>query len=246
MAQWWMPVLAAPFVGSTLGVVVRRLPAGQPVAVTRSACEACGHALGPAELVPIVSYLALRGQCRHCGTSIATMHLAIELAALAVAAVAACVVSGDALWAGCLLGWTLLALAWIDQATFWLPDVLTLPLVILGLAVTWWLQSWALEDHALAAAVGYASLRGVAWGYRRLRRREGLGEGDAKLFAASGAWLGVSSLPSVLIGAAAAGLFWVGVSALRGRSVGAATAVPFGPCLAAATWLVWLYSSPDL
>lgn len=245
MAQWWMPVLAAPFVGSTLGVVVRRLPAGRPVAWARSACEACGHALGAAELVPIVSYLALGGRCRNCGTSIAVMHQAIELAAVAVAVWAACVDSGNALWAGCLLGWALLALAWIDGATFWLPDVMTLPLVLAGLAATWWLQPWALTEHALAAAVGYALFRVVAWAYRRLRGREGLGEGDAKLFAAAGAWLGLAGLPPVLIGAATVGLLWAGLSTLRGRRMAAATAMPFGPCLAAAIWLTWLYALPD-
>ena len=244
MASWWMPVVAAPFVGSTLGVVVRRLPAGRPVAWSRSACEACGHTLGPLELVPILSYLALRGRCRECGSFIAPMHLAIELAAVAVAISAAAVDAGNAVWAGCALGWTLLALAWIDASTFWLPDALTLPLLLAGLAATWWLQPWALADHALAAAIAYTLFRLVAWSYRRLRGRDGLGEGDAKLFAAGGAWLGLAGLPPVLIGAALVGLLWAGLSALRGRRQTATTALPFGPCLAAAIWLAWLYIVP--
>lgn len=243
MAAWWMPLLAAPFVGSLLGVLVRRLPAGRPVAVARSACESCGRVLGPAELVPVVSYLALRGRCRACRAPIAPMHLAIELAAAAVAAWAASVDSGGALWAGCVLGWALLALAWIDQATFWLPDVLTLPLVLAGLAATWWLQPWAVADHAIGAAAGYALLRVVSWAYRLFRGREGLGEGDAKLLAAAGAWLGWQALPLVLTGAALAGLVAAGLAMALGRRVGAATALPFGPPLAAATWIAWLYLS---
>ncbi len=243
MALWWMPLLVAPFVGSLLGVLVRRLPEGRPVALARSACEACGHTLGPAELVPIASFLALRGRCRHCAAPIAPMHLATELAALAVAAWAACVDSGAALWAGCALGWALLALAWIDQAHFWLPDVLTLPLVLAGLAATWWLQPWALTDHAIGAAAGYTLLRAVSWAYRLARGRDGLGEGDAKLLAAAGAWLGWQALPPVLTGAAVAGLAAAGLAMARGRQVGAGTTLPFGPPLAAATWIAWLYPS---
>jgi len=243
MALWWMPVLAAPFVGSLLGVLVRRLPAGQPVGLARSACESCGRTLSPAELLPVMSYLALRGRCRSCRARIAPMHLAIELAAVAVAVWAASVDSGDALWAGCALGWALLALAWIDVAEFWLPDALTLPLLLAGLAATWWLQPWALTDHAIGAAVGYSLFRLVSWGYRRLRGRDGLGEGDAKLLAAAGAWLGWEALPLVLIGAAVAGLLWAVVAMARGQRMTGATALPFGPPLAAATWVVWLYFS---
>ncbi len=243
MALWWMPVLAAPFVGSLLGVLVRRLPAGQPVGLARSACESCGRTLGPAELLPVVSYLALRGRCRSCRARIALMHLAIELAAVAVAVWAASVDSGDALWAGCALGWALLALAWIDVAEFWLPDALTLPLLLAGLAATWWLQPWALTDHAIGAAAGYSLFRLVSWGYRRLRGRDGLGEGDAKLLAAAGAWLGWEALPLVLIGAAVVGLLWAAMAMARGQRMTGATALPFGPPLAAATWVVWLYFS---
>jgi len=243
MALWWMPVLAAPFVGSLLGVLVRRLPAGQPVGLARSACESCGRPLGPAELLPVVSYLALRGRCRSCGARIAPMHLAIELAAVAVAVWTASMDSGAALWAGCVLGWALLALAWIDHAAFWLPDALTLPLLLAGLAATWWLQPWALTDHAIGAAAGYSLFRLVSWGYRRLRGRDGLGEGDAKLLAAAGAWLGWQALPLVLIGAAVAGLLWAMVAMARGQRLTGTTALPFGPPLAVATWVVWLYFS---
>ena len=238
-----MPLLAAPFVGSLLGVLVRRLPAGRPVGMARSACEACGRTLGPAELIPIISFVALRGRCRGCGAAIAPMHLAIELAALAVAAWAAWVDTGAAAWAGCVLGWALLVLAWIDLRDFWLPDLLTLPLILAGLAATWWLQPWALTDHAIGAVAGYAALRLVSWAYRALRGRDGLGEGDAKLLAASGAWLGWQALPLVLTGAAVAGLAAAAIAMLRGGRVTAATALPFGPPLAAATWIVWLYLS---
>ena len=81
-----MPLLAAPFVGSVLGVLILRLPAGRPVVLARSACEDCGAALQPQDLVPLLSYAALRGRCRRCGHPIGWFHPAVELAALAVAA----------------------------------------------------------------------------------------------------------------------------------------------------------------
>jgi leader peptidase (prepilin peptidase)/N-methyltransferase len=233
--------LAAPFVGSLLGVLIRRLPAGRPVAWARSACESCGHPLGPTELVPLLSYLAQRGRCRHCGARIAPFHFAIELAAVAVALSAVgCGESGAYLWAGCGLGWTLLALAWIDAAHLALPDVLTLPLLLAGLLATGLLAPEALGEHALGAGLGWLALWAVAAGYRLARRREGLGQGDAKLLAAGGAWLGWQALPWVLLLAALLGLAWGIGQRLRGYRLTGTTVLAFGPWLAAATWLFWL------
>jgi leader peptidase (prepilin peptidase)/N-methyltransferase len=88
---------------------------------------------------------------------------------------------------------------------------------------------------------GYLLLWAVAWVYRRLRGRDGLGLGDAKLLAAAGAWVGAGGLPSVLAGAAIAALAAAGGMMLAGRRLDRHTALPFGPFLAAATWLVWLF-----
>ena len=244
----WLPppsitaILLAPFMGSFLGVLVRRLPDGRPVALGRSACESCGHVLGARDLVPFASYLWLRGRCRFCAAPIAPAHFAIEAASLAIAIVAALVDGPDEtrVWAGCALGWTLLALAWIDWTHMRLPDALTLPLVPVGLAATWVLDPDAIADHAAAAALGYLAFRLIAAAYRWRRKREGLGQGDAKLLAAAGAWVGLSGLPDVMLGGAIIGLAVAGARWLRGERVGADTALPFGPCLAAATWLVWL------
>ncbi len=236
------PLIAAPFIGSFLGVLIRGLPASRPVVARRSACESCGHALGPAQLVPIVSFIVQRGRCRHCGARIAPMHLGVELAALGVAAWAAMTLpDAPTLWLGCALGWTLLALGWIDWLHMILPDVLTLPLVLMGLAATWILDPDAVADHAAAAALGYLAFRALEIGYRRLRGRDGLGQGDAKLLAAAGAWVGLAALPMVIFGGAVAGLCAALVMRLRGERIGATTALPFGPALALALWVVWLY-----
>ncbi len=177
LTDWLPPVLIAPVIGSFLGVLVRRLPAGGAVAWDRSRCEACGHVLGPADMVPLASYVLQRGKCRYCRAPIDRFHPAIELAALAVAAWAATLDEGARLWADCVLGWTLLALTWIDAEHMILPDVLTLPLVLLGLGWTGFAEPGALFDHALGAAAGWLLFATVSLAYRRLRGRDGLGEG---------------------------------------------------------------------
>ncbi len=225
-------------------MLIERLPAGREVAWARSRCPACGTTLAARDLVPLLSFAWLRGRCRTCHGRIAAFHPAIELAAVAVAGWAT-LASGDdlaRLWFDCALGWTLLALGWIDWEHLLLPDVLTLPLIPLGLlAAAWTGPPDAAFDHALAAALGYSAFRAVAAGYRRLRGQEGLGEGDAKLLAAGGAWLGLGGLaPMVLLGAVA-GLVLAGAQALGGRSVSAKTALPFGTSLALGLWLLRLY-----
>jgi len=239
----WLPViLVAPIVGSFLGVLIRRLPAGEPVVLARSRCESCGHALTAWELVPLWSYLVQRGRCRRCGAAIAPFHIMIELAAIAVALWAMLGPdSADVLWADCALGWTLLALAWIDWQHMRLPDALTLPLLLAGLAATALIEPEELTDHALGAALGWACLRGVGAAYQRLRGYRGLGEGDAKLLAAGGAWLGWQALPSVLLLAALGGLSYAVVQRLRGDTVGWTSRIAFGPWLALGIWLMRLY-----
>jgi leader peptidase (prepilin peptidase)/N-methyltransferase len=237
-----MPLLVAPFIGSFLGVLIHRLPRHLPVMWARSGCDACGTRLGPRDLLPLVSYALQRGRCRYCHHPIGWFHPVIELAALCVAAWAAlaCETPHET-WIACTLGWTLLALGWIDAEWFLLPDVLTLPLLLAGLGVTILTVPDDMLWHALGAACGYLGLRGVALLYRALRGRDGLGAGDAKLLAAAGSWLGLGALPLVLLLAALAGLVVAGIAAATGRMMQATTALPFGAFLAASIWLVWLY-----
>jgi leader peptidase (prepilin peptidase)/N-methyltransferase len=233
-------IIIAPFVGSFLGVVSERLPAGRPIIFGRSACDHCCETLTARDLIPLVSYLARRGWCS-CGRArLNWFHPGIELAALAVALSAATVLSGWLLWAGLGLGWTLLTLAVIDCRELVLPDTITLPLIPTGLVVAWAIDPGLLLGHALGALAGFASLAAIASVYHWARGREGLGLGDAKLLAAAGAWLGWQALPSVVLIAATSGLAVALATALGGGKLAWTSQITFGPHLALAFWLVWL------
>jgi len=139
-----------------------------------------------------------------------------------------------------LLGWQLLLIAVIDGEHFCLPDQLTLPLLATGGVAAVLLDHTVPLDALIGAAAGFASLWLLAFAYRRLRGREGLGDGDPILLAAGGAWVGWVGLPGVLLWASAAGLSLVAARLLVGNRVSAADRLPFGPCLAAGIWLTWL------
>jgi leader peptidase (prepilin peptidase)/N-methyltransferase len=233
-------LLIAPFVGSFLGVIVRRVPERLPMAWTRSRCDWCEAELRAHDLVPILSWLAAKGRCRYCGRTLGWFYPGIEVAAVAIALIAVLVDGGGAAWLDCLLGWWLLALAWIDIRCWRLPDVLTLPLVIAGLVAAAAFDPEQLTGRALGAALGYLSLRVVAALYRSFRGREGLGEGDAKLLAASGSWVGAGALPQLILVAAISALIAAAGLRLAGTRLSAHSALPFGPFLALATWLLWL------
>ncbi len=139
-----------------------------------------------------------------------------------------------------LLGWQLLLIAVIDAEHFRLPDPLTLPLLATGGLAAVLLDHTAPVDALVGAAAGFAGLWLLAFVYRRLRGREGLGDGDPFLLAAGGAWVGWIGLPSVLLWASAAGLSFVAARLLVGKRISATDRMPFGPCLAAGIWLTWL------
>jgi leader peptidase (prepilin peptidase)/N-methyltransferase len=171
-------------------------------------------------------------------------HPAVELAATTVALWAVLAESDPVrVWVSCGLGWTLLTVTWIDWNHFRLPDVLTLPLLLAGLTLTLAQDPGSLTDHCIATALAYLSFQGLAIAYRRLRGRDGLGAGDAKLFAAAGAWCGLAALPVIVLGSAVTGLLAALGLALAGRTMTFTTRIPFGPCIALAFWLVWIQTA---
>lgn len=136
----------------------------------------------------------------------------------------------------CILAWA----AAIDFDRLILPDVLTLGLIVAGLCLALTEGIEQAQPYILGSIVGYAVLAGIAWLYRLVRKRQGLGLGDAKLFAAAGAWLGWQALPFVILIASTACLALVWTTAVVRQQPVTRAHVAFGPYLALAMWVIWV------
>lgn len=228
-------VLGAIF-GSFIAALVIRWPQGRSVVRGRSACDACGRALGATELVPLLSGIATGGKCRTCRAAINPLHWRIEAVALMIGASAGAVLPLDQAIAAAVFGWLLLALAALDFSEFWLPDELNLALAMVGLATGALGIGASLTDRLIGGAAGFASLWAAGAGYTALRGREGLGGGDPKLMGAIGLWIGWRLLPAVVFLAALTGLGIVLLRMVGGRDVSLADRLPFGALLAIAAY----------
>ena len=231
-------------VGSFLGAALVRLPKGESVVAGRSRCDGCGRGLSPGELVPVISYLALRGRCRRCGARIDPWQFAAE-AGGALVGLACALAARDAvmLGIGLVLGWQLLLLGLLDLRHFWLPDRLVALLAATGLipaALVAASDVRLLAGPLMGAALGFALLWLAARVYRGWRGREGLGAGDPKLLGAIGLWLGPLGVVETLLGACLAGLAAVAGLIVARRAPTGATPLPLGTLLALAGFTVYL------
>jgi leader peptidase (prepilin peptidase)/N-methyltransferase len=225
--------------GSFLATAAIRWPAGRDVG-GRSACDACGRTLGLIDLIPLAGFLIRRGRCASCGAAIDRRHPTIEVAAALIGGLAFGLAPGIAGLTGAIFGWFLLLLGVLDVEHFWLPDRATALMALTGVAAGAAGAPPFPNDRLIGAAAGFLSLWLIGRGYQLVRRREGLGGGDPKLFGAIGAWLGWAALPFVLLGAALVGLSAVLSAQMWGEEVRADTRLPFGALLAVAAWAVWI------
>lgn len=207
----------------------------------RSKCRSCETTLGMVDLIPLFSWFYLRGRCRYCGASVSAQYIIMEWSVLLIFIWCLLVLPLDYLWAGCLLGWVLLTLSAIDLRSYRLPDFLTLPLIVVGIAINSITMPELAIHFVIGAMVGYALFALATFIYRRIRGREGLGIGDAKLLAAAGAWVGWQGLPSVIMIAALTGIIVVLIWGWKRKTVISTVKIPFGPFLSFSFWIVWLY-----
>ncbi len=192
---------------------------------------------------PVLGYLGQQLVVRYRTDIAPYLWLWLTVCGSILSTWAICIVpAGPLQWASVGLAWALLLLSAIDIAAYRLPDIITLPLLAIGLVIAYTLlPDQQMIDHAIGACVGFTMLWLLSRGFRFWRGKDGLGLGDAKLTAAAGAWLGWAALPSVILIASLIGILTYGAFAfLRGRS---ALLVPlaFGVPLALAIWLIWLY-----
>lgn len=199
-----------------------------------STCPSCGHKIRAWENIPVLSWLFLRGKCSGCKAPISARYPVIE-AVTALFSVFTVVILGPsatALWS-LLLVWALVALAVIDFDTQLLPDSITLPLMWLGLILSYFEFLGEFTAAFWGAVIGYLALWSVYWLFKLATGKEGMGYGDFKLLAALGAWLGWELLPAVILLSSFVGAV-VGIALMVFRQHGREVPIPFGPYLAAA------------
>lgn len=245
---WLLALLAAlagAAVGSFIGAALIRLPEERSVLAGRSACDHCGTAIAARDLVPLVSWLVLRGRCRACGGSIGLWQPACELAGAVIGAAAVLFAPQGPALPAMLLGWQLLLLAMIDARHLWLPRTLVAVLAASGAAFVL-VRSWQAESlmpvwiGLAGGALGFLMLWGVARGYRMLRGRDGMGDGDPPLLGAIGLWIGPMGVIGAVIGASLIGMVAALAMLLLRKPVAGDTTLPLGTLLAVAAWAIFL------
>jgi leader peptidase (prepilin peptidase)/N-methyltransferase len=240
--HWVFALLMAAILGSFGNVLIHRLPRmilleaddlpKIPLNLSRPAshCPQCLTPLRWWQNLPLVSFVLLRGKCAECRAAISWRYFIVEFGAVFIGAL--CLLQWGWSWSGLfyfLFLYALWVVSWIDARHYLLPDLITLPLLAMGLLYHFCFSPSAqLYDAILAAFLGYVLLRLVYHIHYALTKREGLGFGDMKLFAAIGAWLGLMALPTVLLSACLLALVWGLVARVfRSRS----PLIPLGPFL---------------
>jgi leader peptidase (prepilin peptidase) / N-methyltransferase len=262
MLEVVLALAAGLIVGSFLNVCIHRMPRDLSVVRPRSFCPSCEAAIAWFDNIPVLSYLLLRGRCRHCGSPISLRYPVVELltGALFCAVVRMQGISlaavKDALFAALLVG-----LIFSDMEERILPDEFTLGGILIGLLAAavvplnrgllslllpgdWNPAVVSVAEASVGALVSAFSIWFVAFVYTKLRHREGLGLGDVKMVAMLGAFLGLEgSLLSMLLGSLAGSV--IGLSyILVARKNASTNELPFGSFLGAAALAVGLFGAP--
>ena len=227
---FWVLLSLAPIIAMPMGRMIRH----------GAGCEACHRKSDLWDYMPAGSWGRLIRGCPDCGARNG-LQPGLDLFCVAIVLWASIAANGWELSASCLLGWILLALAIIDQREAILPDSLTGLLTVCGLGYAYIFQPSYFNDHLIGAIAGGVTFFSVTLLYRLLRGRDGLGLGDAKLLAGIGAWLSWKALPSVVLVASMLALMVVLSQGFLRKRLKGTDKIPFGPFLAAAGWLVWIY-----
>ncbi len=246
--------LFGAIIGSFLNVCIVRIPNQQSIIHPGSRCPKCNTAIRFYDNFPLVSYLLLRGRCRACGERISPRYFIVEmLTASLTAALYYEFGLGLAFFASLVFVAALIVISFVDMDVRIVPDVISLPGIIVGLLFSL-LGYFVIHDPSelipsplsalLGVLVGGGILLALAWAYEAVTGVEGMGGGDIKLLAMIGAFLGWPSVPVTLFISSLGGSI-IGLTAMLVKGVGRRYALPFAPflCLGA---LLYLFFGKEL
>ncbi len=230
--------------GSFLNVVIHRLPLGESVIKPRSRCPGCRKLIPWYRNIPVLSWIALRAKCRDCGIRIPVRYPAVELLTAGLFLATAIHFPQPAAWIFQFYFLaSLVACTFIDIDHWILPDKITLPGIVVGFIGSLVIPAMGPLDSLAGILIGGGILYLVAWAYKTLAKKDGLGGGDIKFLAMIGAFLGAKGALSALVLSSFLGSFLgIFLILLRGRKGG--TAIQFGPFLALGAVASFFFGEP--
>ncbi len=208
-----------------------------------SRCPVCGHKIKIWENIPVLSYIFLGGKCSSCKTHISAQYPIIE-SVTGILSILIALKFGVSIetFFGLIFTWSLLALTMIDAKTQLLPDNITLPLLWFGILINTSHIFTDLQSSVFGAMAGYLILWSIYQLFKLITGKEGMGYGDFKLLAALGAWMGWAMLPQIILLSSLVGAI-VGISLIIFKKQDKGSAIPFGPYLATAGWIAFIWGS---
>ncbi len=226
--------------GSFLNVCIYRLPEGKSIIFPPSHCPYCQHKIKWYDNIPLLSFILLRGRCRYCHKPISWQYPLVEFISglLTLFAYQKWGISLNTLFYLIFL-YALIVVSFIDLKWQIIPDVISLPGILLGLTASFFLPL-SFKDAFLGVLLGGGILFLVAYGYYLLTKKEGMGGGDIKLLAMIGAFLGWQAIPLVLFIASLTGSI-TGIIWLIATGKGRYCPIPFGPFLTLGAICVLFY-----
>ena len=232
-------------IGSFLNVCIYRIPAGKSIVSPPSSCPNCGHQIRWYQNIPILSYLFLGAKCASCKTKISLRYPAIEfLTGILFAAVLYDFGFSVATLVYWLFVAALVTITFIDLDHQIIPDVISLPGIIVGFICSFFIPWLSWVDSSLGILLGGGILLSIAWLYEKIAHREGMGGGDIKLLGMLGAFLGWKAiLPVVFISSLVGSL--IGIPVMLLQKGDSKLAIPFGPFLAFAA-IIYLFWGTEL
>ena len=230
------------FIGSFLNVCVDRYIAGESIVYPPSHCTHCGHRLGAADLIPVLSWLILGGRCRYCRHPLSRAYpMSESVTGIVFALTAWHFGSGLETLAALVFAALFIVMSGIDLRIFILPDRLTYPAAVLALPAAVWVFGLSWVNALLGGIAGAGIFWLLAHYYRWRTGRDGLGLGDVKLMLSVGFLCGLEHLTLAVLLASVAALAGFGIMAAAGRKGVGSARLPFGPFLCGAAWITLVY-----